>query len=282
MTRFRRELLNGVLITAGILSAGMGLHGFLLSSNFIDGGVTGVSMLLARVTPLPLSVWLPIINLPFVAIGYRHIGGAFALRSVLAIVGLAVALATIPYPDVTPDLVLTAVFGGFFIGAGIGLAVRGGAVLDGTEIAALLISKRSHFLRVGDVILAFNVLLFLAAMSTLGIEAALYSILTYGAAAKTLDFVIYGLEEYTAITIVSRQSTEVRGAITGELGRAVTVYRGYGGRSGEEQDILFCVVTRLEIGKVKGIVMAIDRAAFVVYHPLAGAEGGVVKKTGLH
>ena len=282
VARLLRELLNSLLIALGILSAGMGLHGFLLSSNFIDGGVTGVSMLLGKVTPLPLSFWLPVVNLPFVAIGYRHIGRAFALRSVLAILGLAVALATIPYPDVTPDLVLTAVFGGFFIGAGIGLAVRGGAVLDGTEIAALLISKRTHLLKVGNVILAFNVLLFLVAMSILGVEAALYSILTYMAAAKTLDFVIYGLEEYTAITIVSRQSAAIREAITGDLGRGVTVYRGYGGKSGEEQHILYCVVTRLEIGKVKGIVRALDPGAFVVYHPLADAEGGVVKKAGLH
>jgi uncharacterized membrane-anchored protein YitT (DUF2179 family) len=277
-----KELLNAVLIVLGILSAGMGLHGFLLSSNFIDGGVTGVSMLLAKLTPFSLSFWLPVINLPFIAVGYRYIGGAFAVRSVLAISGLAVALATIPYPDVTPDLVLTAVFGGFFIGAGIGLAVRGEAVLDGTEIAALLISKRSHLLKTGDVILIFNILLFLAAMSVLGVEAALYSILTYWTAAKTLDFVIYGLEEYTAIIIVSRQNTAIRESITGELGRGVTVYKGYGGMSGEEQDILYCVVTRLEIGKVKAIVRELDEAAFVVYHPLADAEGGFVKRSGLH
>lgn len=276
-----RELLNVLLVTLGVLSAGMGLHGFLLSSNFIDGGVTGVSMLLAKVTPFSLSFWLPVINLPFVAVGYRQIGPAFALRSLLAIVGLAVALATVPYPDVTHDLVLTAVFGGFFIGAGIGLAVRGGAVLDGTEIAALLISKRTHLLKVGDVILVFNVLLFLAAISVLGVEGALYSILTYITAAKTLDYVIYGLEEYTAITIVSRQSHAIREVITKELGRGVTVYKGYGGMSGEEQQILYCVVTRLEIGKVRAIVKGIDAAAFVAYHALANAEGGVVKKTGL-
>ena len=137
------------------------------------------------------------------------------------------------FPDVTPDLLLTAVFGGFFIGAGIGLAVRGGGVLDGTEIAALLISKRSHLLKVGDVILIFNVVLFLAAMTVLGVEPALYSILTYVTAARTLDFVIYGLEEYTAITIVSSQSAAIRERITGELERGVTVYKGYGGLTGD-------------------------------------------------
>ena len=282
MTGVRRELLNLLLIAAGILAATFGLKGFLLSSSFIDGGVTGVSMLLSKVTPLPLAVWLPLVNAPFVALGYRQMGRAFAIRSALAIAGLSVALATLPLPDVTPDRLLTAVFGGFFIGAGIGLAVRGGAVLDGTEIAALLISKRSALLKVGDVILGFNILLFLAAMTVLGVEPALYSILTYVAAAKTLDFVIYGLEEYTAITIMSAKSALIRERIVGELERGVTVYRGYGGLTGAEQEILYCVVTRLEIGKVKTIVRAVDPHAFVVSHALAGAEGGVVKRAALH
>ena len=280
--RIARELLNAALIALGILSAGMGLKGFLLSSNFIDGGVTGTSMLLAKVTPVPLSVLLPVVNLPFVAVGFRQMGAAFALRSVLGIGGLAAALAVVPFPDVTPDLVLTAVFGGFFLGAGIGLAVRGGAVLDGTEIAALLISKRATVLHVGDVILAFNVVLFLAAMSVLGVDAALYSILTYVAAARTVDFVLHGIDEYTAITIVSGQNQAIRDRLTRDLGRGVTVYRGYGGMSGAEQDILYCVVTRLEIGKVKGIVEDADPNAFLVYHPLAGAEGGVVRTRGFH
>src|SRR3954452_3127025 len=195
----RRELLNALLIALGILSAAFGLKGFLLSSNFIDGGVTGVSMLLAKVTPLPLAVWLPLVNAPFIALGYRQMGGAFAARSALAIAGLSAVLALAHFPDVTPDRLLTAVFGGFFIGAGIGLAMRGGAVLDGTEIAALLISKRSQLLKVADVMLAFSIVLFMSALSILGVESSLYSILTNIAAARTLDFVIYGLEQYTAI-----------------------------------------------------------------------------------
>jgi len=279
---FRRELLNTLLIALGIVSAAMGLKGFLLSSNFIDGGVTGVSMLLAKVTAAPLSVWLPLVNVPFIAIGYRQMGRAFAVRSALAIAGLAVVLATVHFPDVTPDKLLTAVFGGLFIGAGIGLAVRGGAVLDGTEIAALVISKRSAILKVGDLILVFNIALFLAAMSILGVEPALYSILTYVTAARTLDFVIYGLEEYTAITIMSERSDTIRERIIAELERGVTVYKGYGGMTGAERHILYCVVTRLEIGKVKSIVRAIDESAFVVSHALADVDGGVVKRSGLH
>jgi uncharacterized membrane-anchored protein YitT (DUF2179 family) len=282
MTRLPRELLNLLLIAGGILAAAFGLKGFLLSSNFIDGGVTGVSMLLAKVTALPLALWLPLVNAPFVALGYRQMGRAFAIRSALAIAGLSAVLATTRFPDVTPDRLLTAVFGGFFIGAGIGLAVRGGAVLDGTEIAALVISKRSHVLKVGDVILAFNVVLFVAAMSILGVEPALYSILTYVAAARTLDFVIYGLEQYTAITIISARSALIRERIVGELERGVTVYKGYGGLTGAEQEMLYCVVTRLEIGKVKTIVRSVDPHAFVVSHPLGDVDGGVVKRAALH
>ncbi|MCM3878870.1 MAG: YitT family protein [Vicinamibacterales bacterium] len=276
------ELRNAALILLGIAAAGMGLKGFLLSSNFIDGGVTGISMLLAKVTPVSLSIWLPLVNLPFIALGFRQIGPAFAFRSSLAIAGLAVTLALVPFPDVTPDLVLTAVFGGFFIGAGIGLAMRGGAVLDGTEIAALLISKRNSVLKVGDVILAFNAVLFLVAMALLGVQAALYSILTYLAAARTLDFVIHGVEQYTAMTIVSSHSDAIREDITGTLHRGVTVYKGAGGLTNTEQEILYCVVTRLEIGRVKSIVRRLDPNAFIVSHALADVDGGVVKRTVLH
>jgi uncharacterized membrane-anchored protein YitT (DUF2179 family) len=280
--RAATESLYALFIVLGILSARMGIRGFLLSSHFIDGGVTGISMLVSAVTGTPLSIWIVAVNLPFVAIGYRQIGRAFAVRSLLGIGGLSIALATIPFPDVTPDLVLTAVFGGFFLGAGIGLAVRGGAVLDGTEIAALLISRRSDLLKLGDVILLFNVALFLAAMTLLGVEAALYSILTYVAAARTLDFVLHGIEEYTAITIVSRASGEIGAQIMANLGRGITVYKGRGGLSFEEQEILYCVVTRLEVGRVKAIVRGLDEGAFVTSHALADVEGGMVKHRALH
>jgi uncharacterized membrane-anchored protein YitT (DUF2179 family) len=282
VNRVTRELLNGLLILLGILSASMGIKGFLLSSHFIDGGVTGISMLISMVTGTSLSIWIAVVNLPFIALGYRQIGRAFAVRSLIGIGGFSVAVATIPFPDVTPDLVLTAVFGGFFLGAGIGLAVRGGAVLDGTEIAALLISRQSSLFKVGDVILLFNVGLFLVAMRLLGVDKALYSILTYLAAARTLDFVIHGIEEYTAITIVSRASGEIGAQIMANLGRGVTVYKGRGGLSFEDQEILYCVVTRLEVGRVKNIVRALDESAFITSHALADVQGGMVKHRGLH
>lgn len=282
MKRFARELLNILLILAGILCAGMGLKGFLLSSRFIDGGVTGISMLLADVVGFPLSIWILLINLPFVAVGYHQIGRKFALKSALAIAGLSVCLAVIKYPDVTPDKLLTAVFGGFFIGAGIGLAIRGGAVLDGTEIAALLVSKSSHLLRVGDVILILNIFIFLAAAFFLGIESALYSILTYFAASKTIDFILHGIEEYNGITIVSAKSEDIRSTILTDVGRGVTIFKGRGGFTETEQDILYCVVTRLEIGKVRKIVEEVDKEAFVVVQAISDASGGVVKKRVVH
>jgi uncharacterized membrane-anchored protein YitT (DUF2179 family) len=282
MKKFVRESINTGLIILGIFSAGLGLKGFLLSSRFIDGGVTGISMLLSDVLGWHLAILIPVINLPFIALGYRQIGRQFAIRSALAIAGLSLCLAFVKYPDVTPDKLLTAVFGGFFIGAGIGLAIRGGAVLDGTEIAALLVSKSSHLLKVGDVILILNIFIFSAAAFVLGIESALYSILTYFAASKTIDFLIHGLEEYTAVIIVSERSEEIRAAIISSLNRGVTIYKGRGGLSDAEQDILFCVVTRLEIGKIKDVVVEIDRAAFIVVHALADVNGGIIKKTPLH
>ena len=282
MKAFLRAVKNTALIILGILSAGMGLKGFLMSSRFIDGGVTGISMLLSDVLRFPLAILILVINLPFIALGYRQIGRKFAIKSALAIAGLSVCLAVVKFPDVTPDKLLTAVFGGFFIGAGIGLAIRGGAVLDGTEIAALLVSKSSHLLRVGDVILILNVFIFLAAAFFLGIESALYSVLTYFAASKTIDFLIHGIDEYTAIVIVSDKNEEIRQAIIHDLNRSVTVYKGRRGLTETEQDILYCVVTRLEIGNVKNLVKEIDESAFIVTHPLSDAEGGIIKKTILH
>ena len=282
-----RESANILLIILGILSAGMGLKGFLLSSRFIDGGVTGISMLLSDVVGLPLSIWLLIINLPFIALGYNQIGKKFAVKSALAIAGLSICLAVIKYPDVTPDKLLTAVFGGFFIGAGIGLAIRGGAVLDGTEIAALLVSRSSHLLRVGDVILILNIFIFLAAAFFLGVEIALYSILTYVAASKTIDFLLHGIEEYTAITIVSAKNEAVKEAIINRLHRGVTVYKGHGGMGStgvndSQQEILYCVVTRLEIGSIKNVVREIDSTAFITTHSLSDVEGGLIKRADLH
>jgi len=287
MKSLAAEVKNSLLIILGIFSAAFGLKGFLLSSHFIDGGVTGVSMLFSAVMGWPLAVLILVINLPFVAIGYRQIGPKFAVKSALAITGLSLVLFLVKFPDVTPDKLLTAVFGGLFIGAGIGLSIRGGAVLDGTEIAALLVSRKSHLLRVGDVILILNVFIFLAAAFFLGVESAMYSILTYVAASKTIDFLLHGVEQFTAITIISLKGDEIKLAIVHELKRGVTVFNGHGGVGSNgmvdtDRPILLCVVTRLEIGSVKTLVNQIDPRAFVTTHSLNDVQGGLIKRPVLH
>ena len=280
-TRIGFIIKDTVLILLGIGSAGMGLKGFLMSSNFIDGGATGISMLLGEIFGLPLAVLIPLINLPFIVMAYRYIGRTFAIRSVLAIAGLALCLAVVPYPDVTPDSLLTAVFGGFFIGAGIGLAMRGGAVLDGTEALALLVSRKSRFLKVGDVILVFNVFIFSAAAFYLSVESALYSMLTYFAAFKTIDFIVNGIEQYTAVMIVSEKFAEIRQQIQ-VRGWGVTSlksHQGFGkrGESGQMLDVLYVIVTRLELSRLMDAIFDIDGQAFVSQSALENVDGGKVK-----
>ena len=284
---FFKEFNSYVLILLAILSAGLGIKGYLLPNNFIDGGVTGISMLLNTILGFPLPLLIPIINLPFIILGFYQIGFKFTLKSSIAIAGFALFVAFVPYPEMGADKLLTALFGGFFLGLGIGLAIRANAVLDGTEIAALLISKSSSLLKVADVILIVNVIIFSSAAFFLGIEKASYSILTYFAASKTIDFLLNGLEEYTGVTIVSEKSEEVRVAIVEKLGRGVTVYRGKGGfgKRGEnpnETDIIFTVVTRLEVGSLQGLVNTIDPSAFMIQHSINDMQGGMIKRRGLH
>ena len=274
------------LILLGIGSAGMGLKGFLMSSNFIDGGATGISMLLGEIFGTSLAILIPLINLPFIIMAYRYIGRTFAIRSVLAIAGLAVCLFAVPYPDVTPDPLLTAVFGGFFIGAGIGLAMRGGAVLDGTEALAVLISRKSRFLKVGDVILLLNVVIFSAAAFFLSIESALYSMVTYFAAFKTIDFIVNGIEQYTAAMIVSPKFAEIREQIQGQ-GWGITSLQspqGFGkqGKQGQSLDVLYVIVTRLELSRLMDVIFEIDPKAFVSQSALENVDGGKVKSMTLH
>lgn len=276
-----QHLITTLFIVLGILSAGLGLKGFLLTNNFIDGGVTGISMLVAATTALPLSILILLINIPFIFIGYRQVSKIFAIKSIIAILGLAISLTVIPYPIVTNDKLLAAVFGGMFLGGGIGLSIRGGCVLDGTEVMALILSKKIGA-TIGDVILIFNIIIFSVATLVLGVELALYSMLTYFAASKTVDFVLNGIEEYNGIIIISSKSEDIKQSILNDLARGVTVYKGSGGLSEVEHNILFCVVTRLEIPALKNLVNTIDETAFLVIHPISDASGGIVKRRPLH
>ncbi len=260
----------------------MGIKGFLLSTKFIDGGVTGMSMLLAKITGASLSILIFFINMPFLILGYRQLGTSFAIRGTLAIAGLSLCLAFVNFPEVTHDKGLASVFGGIFLGIGAGLAIRGGAVLDGTEIVALLVSKKMQILKVSDVTLIFNITLFSVAVFYLGVEPALYSIITYLGASKMIDFVLNGIEQYTGITVVSAKGDAIRKAIT-KRGRGVTVYEGksgYGkdGHINAPRDIVFTVATRLEIPSIKQEILDIDPAAFIVQQSIDDTTGGLVKR----
>lgn len=272
---------NSLLIVLGIISAAFGLEGFLLPSKFIDGGATGISLLLSELSETPLSVLLVIVNIPFLILGLNVISKQFALKAAFAILGLALAVAMINFPEVTHDKLLVAVFGGFFLGAGIGLSIRGGAVLDGTEVLAIYFSRKLET-TVGDIIIIINMLVFSSAAYFLSIETALYSMLTYLAASKTLDFVIEGIEEYTGVTIISVRSEEMRKMIIGNLGRGVTVYKGKRGFGmhghTDEIDIVYTVVTRLEISKLNTEIQKIDPNSFVVMSSVKDTKGGMIKK----
>jgi uncharacterized membrane-anchored protein YitT (DUF2179 family) len=274
-------------IILGITSASFGLKSFLLPNHFLDGGAMGISLLLNIKTGYSLGVILVLVNIPFVLLGSRQISKMFAFKTIAAIAGLAFMLTFDFYPIITSDKLLIAVFGGFFLGAGIGLAIRGGAVIDGTEVLALFISKKIS-LSVGDIILVFNIAIFSVAALVLNIETALYAILTYLAASKTVDYIIHGIEEYIGVTIISAENEEIRQAIIKILGRAVTIYKGERGyvknlkMDEREINIVFTVVTRLEVTKLRNLVKSIDKQAFIVMHAVDETYGGMVKQRPLN
>lgn len=270
----------------GVFSAALGLKGFLLPSGFLDGGVTGISLLVNRMSGIQLPILIFTINIPFILLGYHQVSAFFAMKTMAAIAGLALVLALVPFPEVTFDPLLVSVFGGFFLGAGIGLCIRGGAVIDGTEVLAIYISKKST-LSVGDVIMIFNVVLFSTSALLIDIETAMYAMLTYLAAGKTVDFIITGIEEYTGVTIISEHSEAIRNVIIEKLGRGVTIYngkRGFGSHHHHDLhlDIIFTVITRLEVQKLKNEVEKVDRHAFIIQQAISDTRGGMVKKRPLH
>lgn len=275
---------NIFFICSGIVSAAFGLESFLLPNKFIDGGATGISLLLTDTTSLPLYMLLLIVNVPFMFLGYSVIGRSFAFKTTLAIIGLSICVAFFHFPEVTHDKLLVSVFGGFFLGTGIGLSVRGGAVIDGTEVLAIYLSRRLGT-TIGDVIIILNIMVFSAAAYLLSVETALYSMITYLVASKALDFVVEGIEEYTGVTIVSPHSDAIRMMIMEKIGRGLTVYKGKRGfgSHGERNDIdiIYTVVTRLELNKLNTEILKIDPNAFVVMNSVKDTKGGMIKKRSL-
>lgn len=280
--RLSQFVKDALQILLGVASAAFGLKSFLLPSGFLDGGVTGISLLITALTGWPLPVLIFIINLPFIVMGYLQVSKRFAFKTLLAVALLAAVLALVPLPEMTHDKLLISIFGGFFLGAGIGFSIRGGCVLDGTEVLALFLSRKLVF-TIGDIILFINILIFLLAAVLINTETALYAMLTYFSASKTIDLIITGLEEYTGIFIISERSEHIRYFITHEMGSGVTIFkgeRGFGkrGEQGGELNILYTVITRLEVQKLKNGVEKLDSHAFLIQQHISDTRGGMIRK----
>ena len=270
-----------IYIIIGVFSAGFGLKGFLLPNDFIDGGATGISLLLEHITSINLGVLLVLVNLPFLILASRTIGVKFAVKSIVAITFLAFVVHFVNYPIITEDKLLIAVFGGFFLGFGIGMSMRGGSVIDGTEILAIYLGRKLS-LTIGDVLFLINIVIFSLGAYILSVETALYAILTYLAAAKTVDFVVDGVEEYVGVTIISNKHEDLRIMLTEKLRRACTIYAGKGGFGTQgksyDKDILYTVVTRLELAKLQTEIDKIDKHAFIIMGIVKDLKGGMIKK----
>lgn len=272
-------------MACGITSAAFGLESFLLPAQFIDGGVIGIALLASGFTEVHLGWLILLLSIPFVILGYSAIGKQFALKAAISIIGLALVLYNIHFPEVTDEKLLVAVFGGFFLGGGTGLSMRGGSVIDGTEVLAIYLGKKFG-LSIGDVVIFINIIIFSAAAYLLSIEAALYSMITYFAASKTIDFIIEGIEEYVAVDILSVHSEEIREMILYKMRRGVTIYKGERGVKHEEfsdkLDIIRTVITRLELNELNTEIKKIDSNAFVVMTSVKDAKGGMIKRRPLH
>lgn len=266
----------------GVFSALIALQGFMIPNHFLDGGITGISILIEEVFHIPFSLPFILLNLPFIFMGYRKIGKTFSVNAFLAVILLAVLMTFITFPQITSDKVLIAVFGGFFIGLGIGLVIRGGGVIDGLEIIAHYTNKRIGF-STSEIIMTINTMLFIGAAFEFGIETAMYSILVYFTAMKTSDYVVDGFEEFTALTIISKEFETVKSVIANDFGKAITVYKGERGYLPssydikQDCDIVMTIVTRIEIHRIKEVIKELDPNAFFYVQRIKEVKGGLGK-----
>ncbi len=271
----------------GVLCAVVSIRGFMIPNHFLDGGITGISILIHEIFHIDVSIPLILLNLPFIILGYKHIGKNFAMTALLAMILLAIGLNVIPVPTVTHDSFLTAAFGGFFIGLAIGFVIRGGGVLDGLEVVADYLHDKFGY-STSEIILAINTSIFLLIAFQLGLEKALYSIITYFTAVKVSDYIVDGFEEYTALTIISPESDKLKSLIVNELHKAISVYKGERGYLPgafdikHDCDIIVTVVTRLEIHKIKKEVYKTDPNAFMYIQSIKEVKGGQVSRKNKH
>jgi uncharacterized membrane-anchored protein YitT (DUF2179 family) len=280
-------LQDTIYVVCGILFCGFALRSFLVPNSFFDGGVTGISLLIHELYHLNIAYVIIIANIPFIIMGAFQVNKTFAIRTFAAVIGLGLCLLYLPYPQITSDKLLVSIFGGVFMGIGVGLAIRGGCALDGIEVLALYTGKRISF-TISEIILGINIIIFLIAAIKLGLPTSLYSILTYYTASKTISFVIEGLEEYTGVTIISGESEQIKKQLVMTLGRGITVYKGERGYLKDSfdihhpVDIIFTVVTRLEVRRMRNLIHEIDPKAFVFTSTIKEAAGGVLKKRARH
>ncbi|MEY2923513.1 MAG: hypothetical protein RLZZ337_53 [Bacteroidota bacterium] len=280
--------IHSILYTVlGVLCAVVAIKGFMIPNHFLDGGVTGISILAHEIFHIDISYIILVLNIPFIFIGYHKIGKTFAVQAFITIVVLALALEFLEVPTVTKDNILIAVFGGFLIGLGIGLVIKAGGVIDGLEIIADYSNKKWGF-TTSEIILFVNSIIFLTAAFFFGIETAMYSILTYFTATRTTDYVVDGFEEYTALSIISKEYDLVKEIIVKDFNKAITVYkgeRGYLPKSFDVKtdcDIIMTVVTRLELHRIKLAIRKADPTSFFFVQSIKEVTGGVVKRNRKH
>lgn len=275
------------LILMGVIIAAFALNSFLVPNGFFDGGITGISLLIHEIYDLNLAYVIVIANLPFIVMCVYAINWEYAIKTCLCILLLGFFVLYVPYPIITSDKLLVSIFGGFFLGTGIGLTMRAGGAIDGIEVLALYTWRRTSF-TISEIIMAINIVIFSIAAFRFGIEIALYSMLTYFTATRTIDYVVEGIEAYIGVTIISSKSEIVKDRLVNEMGRGITVYKGERGflpgkfELHADCDIIFTVITRLEIRKLKNLISEIDPNSFVFASTIKEASGGIIKRRHVH
>lgn len=279
----RWEVLKRVLmIFVGTIITAVGLEIFLVPNQIIDGGIIGLSIMASHIAGLPLGLFIVLLNLPFLYLGYKQIGTSFTMSTLFGVCSLAYWVSFFqPIPGLTHDLFLAAIFGGIIVGIGVGLIIRHGGSLDGTEIVAIILDRRTGF-SVGEIVMFFNLFILSSAGLLFGWDKAMYSLVAYFVAFKVIDITIEGLDESKGVIIVSDSPEEIAEALLARLGRGVTVLHGQGGYTGEPKKVLYSVITRLEIAKLKAIVNEKDENAFVTINEVHDVMGGRVKKKAIH
>ena len=269
-------------IILGTGLAVLAMKGFMIPNRFLDGGVTGISILLHEIFHINISILVIALNLVFVYLGYRNIGKTFAVQTCIAVLILSAGLLLINIHPITTDKLLIAIFGGILMGSGVGLVIRGGGVIDGAEVIAVFTRRKTGFSN-SEIIMLINCIIFAVAALQFGIETAMYSIITYFTATRATNYVVDGIEEYTAMNIVSAQQEEIKSFLVNELGKGITVYKGERGYLPDSFDIkkdceiIVTIVTRLEIKQIQDAVMMIDPKAFVYVQSIKEASGGILK-----